>query len=225
MITDCHHKSTLSRRHFALGGIAFACTYPQLSFAQNNNAPATLHGQLDIETFKNKVAVRGAADQSIFTIGNDAFLADAAFEGTFETDENNVLSKLSVVSGQLLSVLQPLSTRDTKLLLPNATGSIRGTGFYVNVSESKTHDYLCCCYGKIAFPDAKDGSAQSLETTYHHAVTIDPSGQFGTPDYKVPFGHYDDELVMLETQVNRAPHWQLPDDKLHFLSPTPVPLS
>ena len=223
LMKDCRHHHSLPRRHFTIGALSAISLLGSFAFAQSTNKPAVLSGKLDIDSFKNNFAVRALEKQTVFQIGNDAFLADEAFEGTFETDSNGVLSQLSVASGQLLSVLAPLSGRSTTLQLPNATGSIRGTGFYANVSLSTSHDYLCCCYGKIHFPETPSGDKQALETRYHHAVVIDQAGQFGVPEYTVPFGHYDDELQMLERQVGRTPHWQLPDNKRQFLSPTPQP--
>ena len=93
----------------------------------------------------------------------------------------------------------------------------------MNVREQIGHNYICCCYGHIAFQDAPNGDHQELKNRYHNATAIDQTGRFRTPPFSQPFGHYDDELVLLESAIGRTPHWQLPEGKMQFLSPDPLP--
>ena len=215
---------SMSRRHL-IAISAAAVTTPHLSWAQNTDAIRSLHGALDIDSFKGKKGARlRASQQAVFSIGGDAFLTNSALEADIEIAEDGLVQKLTILSGEALAVLKPRTSRQTALLLPNSTASIRGTGFYVNIGIEEPKNYICCCYGHIQFEDNSDGTPQQLKNSYHNAVTIDETGRFGTPSMNFPFGHYDDELVMLEKQVGRAPHWQLPDNKMHFLSSTPLPL-
>ena len=212
-----------SRRQFTLLA-ASAALFPHSGFAIDNNAVRALHGKLDIDKLKNKQRLKSQSDQTVFRLGGDAFLVDDEFEAELTTDEAGILTDIAVFSGQALAVIAPLPNRNTNLLLPNATGSIRGTGFYVNCQTDVPHDYICCCYGHIRFANATNGRAQELKNTYHNATIIDENGQFQPSPYDLPFGHFDDELVMLESQMDRQPHWQLPDGKMHFISPRPLPL-
>ena len=198
---------------------------PTSGFAQDYQAIKALSGQLSVDSFKanSKARIAAAAEQTLFTIGKDAFLADANFEAETELDDSGVLRKLRVLSGQTLAVLQPRTNRQTALLMPNSTASIRGTGFYVNVDVAAPHDYICCCYGHITFQDSSTGAPQELKNSYHNATAITETGDFVTPEMAYPFGHYDDELVLLESTVGRQPHWALPEGKMQFLSPTPLP--
>lgn len=215
---------SMSRRHL-IAISAAAVTTPHLSWAQNTDAIRSLHGALDIDSFKDKKGARlKASQQAVFSIGGDAFLTNSALEADIEIAEDGLVQKLTILSGEALAVLKPRTSRQTALLLPNSTASIRGTGFYVNIGIEEPKNYICCCYGHIQFEDNSDGTPQQLKNSYHNAVTIDETGRFGTPSMNFPFGHYDDELVMLEKQVGRAPHWQLPDNKMHFLSSKPLPL-
>lgn len=215
---------SMSRRHM-IAISAAAVTTPHLSWAQNTDAIRSLHGALDIDSFKGKKGARlKASQQAVFSIGGDAFLTNSALEADVEIAEDGLVQKLTILSGEALAVLKPRTSRQTALLLPNSTASIRGTGFYVNIGIEEPKNYICCCYGHIQFEDNSDGAPQQLKNSYHNAVTIDETGRFGIPSMNFPFGHYDDELVMLEKQVGRAPHWQLPDDKMHFLSSNPLPL-
>ena len=215
---------SMSRRHL-IAISAAAVTTPHLSWAQNTDAIRSLHGALDIDSFKGKKGARlKASQQAVFSIGGDAFLTNSALEADVEIAEDGLVQKLTILSGEALAVLKPRTSRQTALLLPNSTASIRGTGFYVNIGIEEPKNYICCCYGHIQFEENSDGTPQQLKNSYHNAVTIDETGRFGTPSMNFPFGHYDDELVMLEKQVGRAPHWQLPDNKMHFLSSKPLPL-
>ena len=215
---------SMSRRHL-IAISAAAVTTPHLSWAQNTDAIRSLHGALDIDSFKGKKGARlKASQQAVFSIGGDAFLTNSALEADVEITEDGLVQKLTILSGEALAVLKPRTSRQTALLLPNSTASIRGTGFYVNIGIEEPKNYICCCYGHIQFEENSDGTPQQLKNSYHNAVTIDETGRFGTPSMNFPFGHYDDELVMLEKQVGRAPHWQLPDNKMHFLSSKPLPL-
>ena len=217
----------LSRRRFSYLASAYLLSSSLPAFAQDENAIRTLHGKLDIDGFKSKTSGRlgASAPSTVFAIGEDVFLVDEDFEADISLSEAGLVEKIAILSGQALAAFKPVSSRETSLLLPNATGSIRGTGFFVNINEAKPHNYLCCCYGHIRFQDNLSGEAQELKNSYHNAVAIDEKGQFQKAPFSVPFGHFDDELVMLENQVNRTPHWQLPDGKMHFLSPAPHPLS
>lgn len=199
---------------------------PKFAFAQNTDAIQALHGRLDIDSFKAKTAARLSAkeDQTIFRVGEDAFLTDAAFEAELELDDSGVLGKFKILSGQTLGVLKSRNNRQTALLMPNATASIRGTGFYVNVNISQPNDYICCCYGHIAFQNARSGERPQLKNSYHNAKAINDKGDFITPEFDYPYGHYDDELVLLESALGRKPHWELPQSKMHFLSPNPLPV-
>ncbi|MGC6536183.1 MAG: hypothetical protein ACON44_02350 [Candidatus Puniceispirillaceae bacterium] len=216
---------SISRRHLCvLAGSAIAML-PIASFAQDNQAIRSLHGKLNLDAFKNgqKTRLASEASDTVFIIGEDAFLADADFSADITADETGTLSEIQLLSGQLLAALKPRSNRQTALKLPNATASIRGTGFYVNADIAEAQDYICCCYGHIVFDDATDGSKQEFNTSYHNARIITAQGNFADAPYNAPYGHYDDQLVGLEKLVGRSPHWQLPDDKMHFLSPKPLP--
>ena len=218
----CH---SMTRRKFT-GLTLGTFIAPKFAFAQNTDAIQALNGRLDIDSFKAKKAARISAkeDQTIFRIGEDAFLTDAAFEAELALDDSGVLSQFKILSGQALGVLKSRNSRQTALLMPNATASIRGTGFYVNVNISQPNDYICCCYGHITFQNARSGETQQLQNSYHNATAINDKGDFTTPEFDYPYGHYDDELVLLESACGRKPHWELPQSKMHFLSPKPLPV-
>ena len=105
-----------------------------------------LHGSLDIDSFKAKKAA-SKEEQTIFAVGEDAFLTDANFEAEVELDDNGVLNKLKVLSGQTLAVQAEKQPTDRTF---NAKLHCL-TGFYINVNISSPNDYICCCYVHIEF--------------------------------------------------------------------------
>ena len=203
---------------FNLGGIFSASAEDKLA--------RTIAGKLDIEAVRQttnqrrRVRLASQTDQTAFVIGQDAFLTDAGFEGEIEVAENGSVKALNVIAGRLLSVFEPVAGRQTELRLPNASASIRGTGCFVDVSTDSPLNYVCCCYGALAFQDSTKGDKQQLTTRYHSARHINERGDFMDPPYAVPLGHYDDQLVALETRVNRKPHWELPQNEMQFFAPT-----
>ena len=217
----CH---CLSRRQFT-SLLGAAMLVPSVAIGQDKQAIRALNGSLDIDFFKSQKAARLAAnqDQTLIIVGEDAILTDAAFRADIEIDDEGLIGTLQLVSGQALAAFKPRNRRASELLLPNATASIRGTGFYANVDITAPHNYLCCCYGHITFQDSTKGERQELRNSYHNAVMIDEAGDFVKPIYDYPYGHYDDELVLLEAIVNRVPDWTLPDNKMHFLAPYELP--
>lgn len=214
----------MSKRSFIMSATA-AMLYPTFSKAQNTDAIRALSGKLNLDAFKSNNAARISTNQkkTVFVIGEDAFLSNEKFEAEIEFDNDGVLKKLKVLSGQALAALKPINRRSTELLLPNSTASVRGTGFFIDVDVSKPHDYICCCYGEIQFNNSTSGEKQHLKNSYHSATAINERGDLVSPKFNFPYGHYDDESVLLENSVGRKPHWQLPDNKMQFLSPTPLP--
>ena len=223
-----------SRREVAKAGLAsliFAGAGPALNLglvfqaAASERSPRVIAGKLDIEAVRQttgaarQLRLGADADQTAFVIGRDAFLTDAGFEAEVEIAENGSVKALNIVAGQLLSVFEPIAGRETKLQLPNASASIRGTGCFVDVSTDSPLNYICCCYGELAFQESSSGDKQHLKTSYHSARHINEKGDFMDPPYAVPLGHYDDQLVALERRVNRTPHWQLPNNEMQFFAP------
>ena len=81
--------------------------------------------------------------------------------------------------------------------------------------------YFCVCYGAVDYQ--YQGLTDRVETNYHQA-RIFSEGTISRSNYGAPAMHYDDELAMLERSVGREPHWTLPDGKMKFKRPGPLPV-
>ena len=103
---------SMSRRHL-IAISAAAVTTPHLSWAQNTDAIRSLHGALDIDSFKGKKGARlKASQQAVFSIGGDAFLTNSALEADVEIAEDGLVQKLTILSGEALAVLKPRISTD-----------------------------------------------------------------------------------------------------------------
>ena len=225
----CIHHFTRRQILTGLSATAAYSCFPQSLMADDKNV-RRLAGSLDIAGFKARGAgtamtISAQDKQTAFAIGEDAFLADERLVAEFELNKDGQVASLNVVAGQILSVFKPVAGRQTALNTPNASASIRGTGCFVDVDTDAPNTYLCCCYGEVAIENTSSGEQQRLKNAYHNARYITPEGIFAKVPYQVPLNHYDDQLVALEKAVGRAPHWQLPDDKMHFIAPEPIPFN
>ena len=226
-----HEARNVTRRQFGAGIITAASLplIPNLAFSENTPV-RNLVGKLDIAGFKKqtdgstKFQVVAQDTQTAFTIGDDAFLANDKLVAEFEVSQTGVVAGLAITAGQVLSVFAPIQGRQTALETPNASASIRGTGCFVDVETDSPQTYLCCCYGEVAVQNSTTGEAQILKNSYHTARFITPEGNFAEVPYNAPLNHYDDQLVALESAVDREPHWQLPDGNMLFFAPTALSL-
>lgn len=225
----CIHHLTRRQILAGLSATAASSCFPQIVLA-DDQAVRRLAGSLDIAGFKARsdgaaMTISAQNKQTAFAIGEDAFLADDRLVAEFELNKDGQVASLNVVAGQILSVFKPVAGRQTALNTPNASASIRGTGCFVDVDTDAPNTYLCCCYGEVAIENTSSGEQQRLKNAYHNARYITPDGIFAKVPYQVPLNHYDDQLVALENAVGRTPHWQLPDDKMHFIAPEPIPFN
>ncbi len=144
--------------------------------------------------------ITGPGAEAIYVIGQDAFLQRADTEVTFGEEAANFFR---IVTGRLLSVFGRGSKR---LLAPNATIGIRGTGCYIEIEQSRT--YFCLCYGEAEVtPTAAPQEREIIRTEHHdHPLYINAAAKMST--VMVPaevINHTDIELALLEQLVGRVP--------------------
>lgn len=143
----------------------------------------------------------GAGATAVFVIGADAFLMRADSHVQFSGNAA-VIDGLRLLSGKLLGVFAPGAGR--RITTPTATIGIRGTGAYLEAEPERT--YFCLCYGSAQIASA-NGSMQAGYTTVHHESPryIFNDGRPNTIVSARILNHSDDELIMLEALVGRAP--------------------
>jgi hypothetical protein len=150
----------------------------------------------------------GARSFAAFVVGRDAFLVRDAtrveIAGGVATD------LLRLVTGKLLGVFG--AGRPRRLVTPNATIGIRGTGAYLEAEAART--YFCLCYGTADVATA-DGRTKDTYTTTHHESPRYLYGD-GRKDAMTParvVNHTDAELIMLEALVGRTPPREVMDSQ------------
>jgi hypothetical protein len=135
----------------------------------------------------------------VYVIDRDAYLqrekSRVSFAGTAAIDA------LRIVTGKLLSVFGQGAKR---IVTPNATIGIRGTGCYIEAEE--TRSYFCLCYGAAEVaPAATPDHVHRYETRHHDKpFYITDRLESAMLPAKV-VNHTDDELILLEALCGRRP--------------------
>jgi hypothetical protein len=152
----------------------------------------------NVQIQANDVITTGENSQIIFIVEKDVYRlgsnAKLEVQGT-----NKLIDSMRLVTGGLMSVFEKGSRRE--LQTTSATIGIRGTGFYCVVEEEKT--YFCTCYGSTEV-NTSEGE-RIIQATHHKPYFIDnKTGEFSLPPHDLK-NHTDEELIYLESLVNRQP--------------------
>jgi hypothetical protein len=110
-----------------------------------------------------------------------------------------------LLAGKLLSVSR---NNGLRIETPTATIGIRGTGVYLEVGPEKT--YFCTCYGEVDIVANNDGTSRESVVSKHHDKPLyifgkESPGQCIHDAHRLTINHTDEELVMAEALVGRAP--------------------
>ncbi len=148
----------------------------------------------------------GPESRAIFVLGKDAFLLHGDSHVRLVGDERNgtrgALSEIRLKAGRLLSVFGPGPMR---IVTTTAVCGIRGTGIYVESYSDRS--YVCTCYGVVDISALDDPTIHETVRTVHHEAPrfIFAPGVKDRITAAPMLGHTDDELVMLESLVDRRP--------------------
>jgi hypothetical protein len=156
----------------------------------------------------------GKGAELVFAVGAQAMIVRAdselSIDGIVDAVKGPLLDALRLITGKLLSV-----SRNAKMSVrtPTATIGIRGTGWYAEADPEKT--YFCTCYGTTDVSAADDPNSRETVESRHHDrplyVLSKPSG--GKSILPGPFiNHTDQELMLIEALVGRAPPFVFPND-------------
>lgn len=175
-----------------------------------NGKPADMSAQI-----KPGDTIRtGKGAELIFAVGAHAMIvregSELSLEGIVDAVKGPLIGALRLITGKLLSV-----SRNTRISVatPTATIGIRGTGWYAEADPQKT--YFCTCYGTSDVSALADpGSRETVQSEHHDRplyVLSKPSG--GKSILPAPFiNHTDQELMLIEALVGRAPPFVFPND-------------
>lgn len=150
-------------------------------------------------TARDRVAT-GPGSMAVVVIKDDAFLVRENTALEF-AESGGTLSRLLIQTGRVLSVF---GKKPLVIKAANATIGIRGTGAYLEVDPDKV--YFCLCYGEADLDGPGMVSPKRLNTWHHESPLIitDRGGtMLASPGPVV--NHTDDELILLESLVGRAP--------------------
>jgi len=177
-----------------------------------NGAPASLETRISV----TDVIETGSDGSIIFVVGTDSMLMrnNSKLVLTPETATKSVtesvIGNMRLLAGQLLSVF---AKRRHAIETPSVVIGVRGTGVYLEVNPEET--YLCTCYGVVDLTAATDKtSRETIEATHHDKPRyIAAAGATGKRIRPAPMiNHTDQELMLIEEIVGRAPPFVFPGD-------------
>lgn len=138
----------------------------------------------------------GTSGQAVLVIERDAFMLRENTQVVF--GEEAVKQALRLITGKILSVF---AQGEHRVLIPNATIGIRGTGAYLEAVEAE-RNYFCLCYGETIV-ETVGGQRASYRTGHHESPRFLYRDRGIVP--APMFNHTDAELIMLESLVGRYP--------------------
>ena len=167
----------------------------------------------DTQIAANSTIETGKDGEVIYAVGETAHLQRSDSQVTMETKEADsvVVSGLRVLTGKILSVFP--TGRAVRMTTTNASIGIRGTGVYMESDPAQT--YFCTCYGTADIASASDPTSRETVVSRHHnrPLYILTGEQPGRNIRLAPFiNHTDQELMLIEALVGRAPPFVFPKD-------------
>jgi hypothetical protein len=158
----------------------------------------------------NDTVKTGINSEIVFVVGQHAMLLRGGSHLVIQAKEtsdvtSSLIGGLRLLAGKLLSVSR---NNGLRIETPTATIGIRGTGVYLEAGPEKT--YFCTCYGDVDVVANSDAASKESVVSRHHdkPLNIFKNGQPGkcihdaNPSIK---NHTDDELILTEALVGRAP--------------------
>lgn len=156
----------------------------------------------------------GKGAELIFAVGGQAMIvredSELSIGGIVDAVKGPVIGALRLITGKLLSVSQ-----DTNMSITTSTATIgiRGTGWYAEADPERT--YFCTCYGKTEVSAVEDPNARATVVSRHHDQPLYVLARplRGKSILPAPFiNHTDQELMLIEALVGRAPPFVFPSD-------------
>ena len=240
---DCRDPGDAQRRRWLVqalaGGLFGTALGGRDAFAVDGlgGRPDKLPPGQSIYRISGKVLVNGAAASAdtriaasdtietasdaelVFVVDNHAMIVRGDSRITLQATGNAAaLASVQVAKGRVLSVFGPGQVR--RITTPTAAVSIRGTGMYIDASAAQT--YFCTCYGATEVVAVSDSqSRESVVATHHDKPLFIVAGeQAGRNIRPAPFiDHTDQELMLIETLVGRAPPFTFPGTQ--YTAPRP----
>ena len=156
----------------------------------------------------------GMNSEIVFVVGDHAMLLRSGSHLVIQPKEpgdasSSLIGSLRLLAGKLLSVSR---NNGLRIETPTATIGIRGTGVYLEAGPEKT--YFCTCYGEVDVIANSDATSKESVVSKHHDKPLYIFGQ-GQPGQcihdasRLTRNHTDEELVLAEALVGRAPPFKV----------------
>jgi hypothetical protein len=194
----------MKRRQFLQMSVALVGFAPLILEAKNIQSlqgDVKVNGKFitkDTQIQTNDIITTEENSQLIFIIEKDVYRLGSNVRLEVQ-GKNKLIDSMRLVTGSLMSVFEKGSRRELKVT--SATIGVRGTGFYCVVEEDKT--YFCTCYGSTEVNTP--AGEKIIRATHHKPYFIDhKTGDFSLPPADLK-NHTDEELIYLESLVNRQP--------------------
>lgn len=154
----------------------------------------------------------GANSYVSFTIGSDAFFlrANSRLDMSSQGTSGTIISALRLLSGALGAAFS--KGGDRRIIAPNVTAGIRGTGVYVETAADST--YFCTCYGAVELTATQGGidgmrEMVSVAAVNHQARTIKGATPTNMRIAEAPLAnHTNQEMIALEALAGRPDPFQ-----------------
>jgi hypothetical protein len=177
-----------------------------------NDQPATLKTRIG----PSDTIVTGRRSEIVFVSGVNSYIVrdNSRLQMQGRQEGGSVItSALRLLTGRLLAVMGK-APNGLRIQSTTATIGIRGTGVYLEADPEQT--YFCTCYGTADIESARDPSSKETVVATHHDkplyILADPKAA-GRNIRQAPFiNHTDQELMLIETLVGRAPPFVFPGD-------------
>jgi hypothetical protein len=158
----------------------------------------------------NDTVKTGMNAEIVFVVGDHAMLLRGESHLVINPKETNdtaslLIGSLRLLAGKLLSVSR---NNGLRIETPTATIGIRGTGVYLETGPEKT--YFCTCYGEVDVVANSDAASKESVVSKHHDKPLyifrhEQPGQCIHDASHLTRNHTDEELVLAEALVGRAP--------------------
>jgi len=214
------------RRHFLSCSAALAAgsLLPHAALGQNTARIQTLRGGVLVNGRRVDMgAVIRAGDYVstladgfvLFAVGRDAFMLRGNGEMRFDpSPEPFLVTGLRLISGALGAVFGKRSAASVKIVAPNVTAGIRGTGCYlearVYLEAEPDLTYFCTCYGTIEMTSNVNTRERIVATTRHHDAPslFYPAARNGSLIAPAAMEtHSDAEMLAVAKAAGQQPPW------------------
>ncbi|MBN2048940.1 MAG: FecR domain-containing protein [Spirochaetales bacterium] len=126
---------------------------------------------------------------------------------------SEVIQSVDLQKGSLTSVLKNLAGKADEdsfiVTSPSGSAGVRGTSFYIRVSDDGKETYICDCNGRLHIADSEGGKEELLEASHHLARIITCNGGVCTLEPGKMLYHTDEDIETLAAKIDWTVDWSV----------------